>query len=250
MEEAIYAIPVAAGAFMAGLTGLGFGLVAMALLALLVTDMERGAAVITAAALVVTLALAWRARVNGPVRWREVARVGAGMAVGIPLGYVLIAQLGQDPIYRVLLGVVLLGMAVFGWHGVHPTRPIGTRWAVPAGFAGGVLSGAFVSGGPPLAIYLYSRRPDDSRTMIATLQIAFALATLLRFVPQGLRGLALDRHVLLGLAWSAPAGLLALAAGYGLSRRINPASFKAITYALIVLMGLLAAIQGLLQMLR
>lgn len=61
-------------------------------------------------------------------------------------------------------------------------RAVLPKWmALPIGAISGIITGAFVSGGPPLILFLYSQ-VRDPREMKATVQALFILSTTYRLI--------------------------------------------------------------------
>jgi uncharacterized protein len=247
-ELFVLALPVLISAFVLGLTGFGFGLVGIGVAALLIEDMEQAAAVLTMTATLVVAVLAWRASRHGAIRWREVLMLLLFTSISQPLGYAFIAWAGDRPVFRISLGLVLIVFALMGWRGARTTRPIARRWAPPLGLLSGFISGAFVSGGPPLVVYLYSREPADPRRMVASLQMLFLCNCLVRMAICAWRGYLSDPATMTAVGLALPGGLLALFAGYGLSRRLPPQLFVSLAYGLVLIMGVLAIVRALPQL--
>jgi uncharacterized membrane protein YfcA len=134
--------------------------------------------------------------------------------VGTALGVTLLVNLPRAA-GMLLLGVFVLGFAIFTLlpHARH--RIISPAWAWVAGFAGGITSTVFGAGGPPYAIYLSQRglTKDEFR---ATLGLATLTSISLRLVAFLLTGLLLDVDIWLKAIAVVPACLI----GIWVARRI------------------------------
>jgi uncharacterized membrane protein YfcA len=164
--------------FVQGLTGFGFGMVAMGLLPAVIGLGEAQAV----ATLTGIAACATRTTVSlEHVRWRaNAAGLWLGTAIGVPLGFMLHTSLDHDLVLR-LLGLticllVMFEMLVARRYAVRLPEWMG--WGV--GLFSGSLSGAFNVGGPPLVAYIYDR-PWTKDEQVATLNGVFIASGLVRF---------------------------------------------------------------------
>ena len=169
---------LALAGFVQGLTGFGFGLVAMALLPALL-GLDQAQAVATVMGLVTVAAMTGMTLRD--VRWSSVGPLALGSAVGVPLGFVSLTALPQSLMVRMLglsICLVVLFEGVLS-RGGCVRLPCRAAWWV--GVASGTLSGAFNIGGPPLVAYIYGR-PWPKEQQVATLSGVFLASGLLRLV--------------------------------------------------------------------
>lgn len=229
---------VVAAAFVQGYASFGFGIVAMALMAFLPIDIERGSTVTTLAGVVMLITLLAISCRDHPVRWRFVPWILLGAVVGSPLGYAFIVYQGDAPLFGTALGVVLLGFAFQGlWRAGSEVLRAWPRWLeLPVGLANGFLGGAFVTGGPPVVLYLTSR-VHDPREMKATIQLIFLGGMLIRLAVIGGGPIGLDAEVLGTAGIAIPVVLLAIVVGHRLSQRAGVAAFKRVIFVLIGIAG-------------
>ena len=233
---------IAVAAFVQGYAGFGIGIVSITLLAFLPRGMAGLTAVISLCATVAILLLLRLSHAERGVDWASAWRLIAGAAVGMPLGYWFIHAFGDRPVFRIALGAALLAFAGNGLFGRRVQRKL-PRWVgVPAGVCSGFLSGAFVSGGPPVVIYLYSRT-DDPRDMKATIQFVFLANLAYRHTAIALTG-DYTISVLALAAWAAPVGAIALYLGHRLSRRGSVALFRKVVFTLIALFGVVLIVRA------
>ena len=236
----LVAAAVTVAAFVQGYAGFGFGIVAMALLAFLPVDMERAAAAANAVGVIqlgTLLAITWR---RHGVAWRPALVIALGAATGLPLGYAFIVTYGDAPLFGLCLGLVLLAFALQGLVALRrslATRPW-PRWlAFPVGLASGLLGGAFVSGGPPVVLYLTSR-VEDPRAMKATIQLVFLIGMCLRLALVGGGPVGFDRSLLLAAVVALAPVMLAIVVGHRLSQRAGVATFRRVVFGLIGVAGI------------
>ncbi len=224
-------------AFTQGFSGFGLGILMMAGLTPFVPDAERLSVVATLCGLVTMFTLMGAERGRAPIDWKGVGWLFIGVVPGLPLGYFLVLATGDQPIFSLFLGLVLLVFAANGLFRPKLHRLPG--WAgVPMGVVSGFISGGFASGGPPLVLYLYARTPDP-RMAKSSLQVIFILAVFVRLAWVEGAGPGLTGEVLGWAGGLVLAAVLASFAGNRLSRRVSAARFTQVVYALIGLGGLI-----------
>ena len=148
--------------FTQGATGFGFGLVVMSVLPH-VLDVREAVPLVSVYGLVLTIVMLWRYRAW--ISPRRFLPVLAGVAVGTPLGALYLRSI--DP--RVVTGTLGAFLLVYattsllaerGRGDAAPEVRIGRRWGPVAGLLGGLLGGAFNTGGPPIIVYATARGWD------------------------------------------------------------------------------------------
>lgn len=230
-------------ALVQGFAGYGYGIVAVALLAFLPLPMERLTAVISFTALATLVMLLLLARGHGRIDWRQSGFLLLGCGLGTPLGYGFIAILGDRPVFRWVLGLYLVAA---GLHGLRQrtSRPWPEWVALPAGVFSGFLGGAFVTGGPPILLYLYGRAADP-RQMEATVQVVFLGCLLLRLLLMRTNASLWEPALLQPTLLICLPILAALALGHYVSRLVPKRRFAIAVNVSIVLLGILVGWQAL-----
>lgn len=193
--------------------GFGSGLIALGLLAFFLPSVQDLVVVILLVALPAELFVAWKARRQ--IAWREVALVGAGILAGVPLGTWVLRD-GRSGFLFVLLGVFLVATGLVFLALPAGRRVAWPRWtAPPAGLAGGVLSGMFGTGGPPLIIY-YRLAGAEKTAFRGNLMAIWMLVSLVRLPSYGLAGLLTVPRL-----WSGALLLPAVVLGGWIGHRIH-----------------------------
>ncbi len=216
-------------------SALGFGdaLIAMPLLALVVSMRVATPLVAFAASTIaVTILLrGWR-RVDAGAAWRLIVSSLAGIPVGL---YFL--KTAPEPLIKAALGALLIAFGLYNL--VMPKMPSlrSEKLAYAFGMIGGILGGAYNMNGPPVVVYATLREwPPDS----------FRLTLQAYFLPTG--GLILISHGLAGLwtptvlhlyAYALPVILLAILLGGKASKHVSAGQFNRVVYACLVVMGAL-----------
>lgn len=224
----VVAVAVGIAALVQVLSGFGFALLAVPLMALAVPTREA-VVVSTLLGAGVSTWQAWHLR-RHTVRVLARRLVGAAY-LGMPLGLLIFVSV-DDSILRLLLGVaVLVAVGLLIVRVDLSSAPRSLDYA--AGFVSGVLNTSLSTNGPPLAFTLQARRlaPDAFR---ATINTVFALSNVLGvslFVAAG----KVDRDGLLAALIAVPALFLGQVIGLPLRRFVSPERFRVMVILLLVL---------------
>ncbi len=192
MNIALIIVVVCLAGFTQGMTGFGFGLVAMPLL-LLVMNLKEAAALTVLLNLLVCSMTFFSTRSH--YSFRQGLSLVIGTCLGVPLGVYALVRVDELLLLRVL-GAAMVLMAVNELvlgrgRAVH----LSPRFGLPFGLLSGGLSGAFGMGGPPAVAFVYSQ-PWTKEQIVALLQVVFGLSAVLRLLLLGSAGL-LARPLLL-----------------------------------------------------
>ena len=199
------------GALIFGITGFGAALVTIPLATHLV-PLKFALALFV----IVDLAAAVSVGLENPrnaVR-REWTRLVPMILAGTAAGVTLLVNLPRA-VGMLLLGIFVIGFALYTLRPRATQRIVSSGWAWAAGFAGGITSTLFGAGGPPYAIYL-SQRGLTKEQFRATLGLATLTSISVRLVAFVLTGLLLDAKVWLTALAAVPGCLL----GIWIARRI------------------------------
>ena len=221
------------GALIRATFGFGDALIAMPLLALVVS-LQIASPVVAFLSIIIgitILILNW-SKVDFKTAWRLIL----SSAVGIPVGLYFLKTIPEQYI-KALLGVVLVLFG--GYNLIRPKLPAckGNWLAYVMGFLGGVFGGAYNANGPPVIIYgrLAHWEPDRFK---ATLQSYFMPTAAFIFIGHGLSG-SWTREVLTLFGYTFPVIMAAIILGTWISKKITPGLFDRLVYMAIIGMGLL-----------
>jgi uncharacterized membrane protein YfcA len=164
--------------------------------------------------------------------WRELGRLLLPAALGIALGSTVLVRLPRE-LALVSLGVFVIAYAAYTLAGTRAWRAVRTRWAVPAGIAGGVFSALFGTGGPIYMAYLASRI-EESKQLRATSSLMVGIAVVMRAVAFALTPLWLQPGMPGLVVLLVPCMLAGYALGSRLHIRLAGAALrKAIAWVLL-----------------
>ncbi len=215
-------------------TGFGLALVSMPLLVPLL-GLQVATPLVAIVAVVAELLLLLRYRAD--LNLRAVSRLTAAALLGVPLGIVALRQVDEG-IVTVLLGVIILGYALYALFGPPLPALSHPGWAYGFGFFSGILGGAYNAVGPPVIIYGNCRRwpPAEFKSNLQGFFLVNSIFILGGHILSGNFTAVVGQHALIAV----PAILLAVLLGFRLDRHLNPERFRRIV--LFVLLGLGASL--------
>jgi uncharacterized protein len=228
----IVAAAVLGAALVQAVTGFGFGLLSVPVMTLAI-DVKVAVVVSSFVGATVTTWQAWAMR--GERDKALVKRMIIPAYLGMPIG-LLIYVVVADDVLRVMLGVAVLAAVVLL---VAPVPiPVGAPLDIGAGFISGVLNSSLSTNGPPLVFALHARNLAP-HTFRATISMIFSLSNvvgLTLFVVAG----KVNRDGLVAAAVALPAMGIGQLLGLPLRRRVDPARFRVLTLALLVVAAISA----------
>lgn len=220
-------------AFLGGMTGFGYNLIATPLLMLLGAHPATAVAINLAIALITRVAVMFRLR--SYIRWRRAVPLTAGSVPGLLVGAVASGAIDPTSIRIVAGSLVIVVAPLLLIRRPSPGDKSPVQYAM-SGLAGGVLGTSTSLNGVPVALTL-SADEHDQRSFIADLAVFFVLSNLIGLVILGFRdGVALETVGL--LAWWLPGALLANWLGTTVGSRISPKIFWLITCVLVIAAGI------------
>ena len=224
---------VAAAAVAQGLSGFGFSLVSIPLLALVV---PVKAAIVGGAVLGLVQSGLVVARDHPHVEWRSAGILIVAALAGMPIGLVVITSVRPEPL-QVAIAVTVLVFTVLLWRRARlPTDSLPAE--VGVGLTSGMLSTSTGMSGPPLVIALQARGipPSAFRATLATVFTSGSALSLLLFWSQGLVTADALRVAAAGL----PGLLVGILLGEVAFRRVDHERFRSIVLVLLVASAVLA----------
>ena len=219
-----------------GFMGLGFGIIALAGMGLTSWNLERTAASLNIVIPLLLLSVIFAGRKDFKIDTKIAFTVILGELGGVPLGYWCLATFGARPIFTLFLGIALVAMVLDQVIRPRFDQPLSLPVGFLAGLIGGVLTGAFTSGGPVVALFLYSRyrHPADAK---GTLQLIFMGAILYRLVNIQFLGGGFTLDVLMLSAVILPLVLVFPWLGHRLARNASSRLFARVVFGFIGLIG-------------
>ncbi len=230
------AAALAAG-LLQGLTGLGSSILFVSLLVLAGEGLLSSSVVASFMCLAVQMVIMHRLHrhLAMPSMW---ALVGA-MAAGVPLGLWMLATFGAAEWMQRVFGGFVVAAAI--WLLLGPVRPHTVSrpqhlLGAGAGLVSGLACGLFNTGGPPAALYVYSR-PIPFDTAKVAVQWLFTGMVVYRIALLTAQGIVTQEAALRGV-FAAPLAGAGAYAGLKLAEQIHPDRLRRTVYAILVVIGL------------
>jgi hypothetical protein len=221
---------VAVAAATQSVTGFGFALVVVPIVAAL-TDPKTAVVMMTAVGVPMSL---WNT-----VRWRrdlqvrEAITVTIAALVGMPLGLWILVHTDERTL-RLLIGVVILVMTAWLWRGLR--LPRGRPTEITAGAVSGALATSTGTSGPPLVI-AYQAVGMTAKPFRATLAATFFVEGVAALAVFWSRGLVTSDVRTLTLV-SIPAMVIGVLAGDRAAHRFHGERFRPAVLLMLVASGL------------
>jgi uncharacterized membrane protein YfcA len=219
-------------AFLAqGITGFGSGLIGMSLL-ISVIDVQIAAPLFALVALTGEFISLVRFREH--LKFSAVWRLAVPSMLAIPVG-ILLAQRVADYWVLLILGIILVSYGSYSLLVPRLPELRHPNWAFPFGFVGGLLSGAYNTGGPPVVIYgnLARWEAKDYKSSLQGYFITNSLLVSLVHLRTGHITADVQHGVLLAL----PAMLIGLVVGWRVERYFSPTVFRRMVMILLIVIG-------------
>ena len=238
-----FGLIVAFSSFAQGFMGLGFGIIAIAGVTFIPWDLERASVAINLLLVVLNCTIIWAGRRDFRINWRLVGLVLSGELIGVPLGYLFILKFGNQPVFRVALGLVLIGFAANELFRPKIRKGLPASVGFGAGVLGGFLAGGFTAAGPPLALFIYSRhdKPEEAK---GTLQVLFMAATIWRLFNIIAYGKGVSTQIMEIAALALPLVVVFAVVGHWFTRRVPSNLFVKIVYTFIGLAGVMNIVRA------
>ncbi|HEY7177311.1 MAG TPA: sulfite exporter TauE/SafE family protein [Micromonosporaceae bacterium] len=229
----IIAIAAAAQA----ITGFGFALLAVPLLAIV---MPVNAAVVVGSLASLAMSVGTAIREHAHVRWRTSAIIFAVAVVGMPIGLYLLIVLPGTAL-TAIVGFAVLGSTWLVWR--RPVLPEGRTTLGAVGLLVGVLTTSTGTNGPPLVAAFQSLGYDKRafRATIATTFVGCGIVSVGFFA----FGHQITRLVLEALLIGIPGGFVGWWAGDHLFRRLNAEVFRVVLLVALTAAALATVVRAI-----
>jgi len=216
------------------LFGFGSGLISVGILDLVFPDIRDVVVLLLLVNLPAEIWVTWKTRLE--IRWRPIAALGVGIAVGIPLG-ALVLRHGEPGFILTALGwfLVVVGIVFLRLPAAGKRSP--QTWAAPpTGLVSGLLTGLFGTGGPPLIIWYHLSSPHKA-AFRGNLMTIFLLMTFVRVPTYAATGMITIERIA-SMVVVMPAVLLGGWLGHRMHVEISEILFRRLVSGLLVVLGL------------
>lgn len=232
MPDFIY-IPgiILLAAFLQGLTGFGFALIALPLLGFFI-DIKLSVPLMQLLAVIVSLYLSLRLRKN--IHLKSIYILMAATLPGIPLGTYALKNLSTQWL-SIGIGALMVLFTSYMLLLKPRQRPLGAPVTALAGFLCGALSASIGAGGPPVIVYT-TLQPWNKDRAKGTLAFYFSLAGLCTIAAHAFTGMITGR-VLALYAQSLPSLIAGIWLGTAAYKRLSDQGYRKLAFIVVFLLG-------------
>ncbi|MDH7481045.1 MAG: sulfite exporter TauE/SafE family protein [Armatimonadota bacterium] len=226
-----------------GITGFGCTVLALPFITLLL-GLQTAVPMLVINAWVLTVYITWESRQK--IVWSEYARIFILAALGLPIGMWMSSRLPEDILKFILAGFMIL----VGIHGlwkqtakqrnnptVNPTTRFLSSLLLPIG---GLIHGAFGSGGPLAVIYATQTLTDKTAFRGTLCAVWVTLNTII--VSRWIVTKSLNAHILKVAAFALPFTVIGMIMGNHWHYRMDEILFRKLVYTVLVLAGITLAL--------
>jgi len=228
-----------------GITGFGSTVLALPFAAMIL-GLDKAVPVLAVHTLLLTIyvvAVSWK-----HIVWKEFGFIALYVFIGLPIGYLLFKNL-DDTYLKVLLALFMIGVGI---NGVRMTRQSRRQTATSTVasteppkkshpmrfilFLGGIVHGAFATGGPFVVIYASKALKEKALFRVSICLLWLCMNTVLSvvWIIDGVWTQETNSLLLVSL----PFLLLGIGIGDYLHHRVNEYVFRLIVYGMLVASGL------------
>jgi uncharacterized membrane protein YfcA len=154
--------------------------------------------------------------------------------VGVVVGVFALGSLDRDLMVRAL-GLTIVAISLWNLRAPNLQRGEAPLWDGVTGLVGGLLGGAFNTGGPAIVAHLY-RRADPPQALKATNQLIFFCMGLMRLPTASAQG-QIPSSIWIEAGLVVPLLVAGILAGIRLGRRVRADQFRRICWLALGAMG-------------
>ena len=186
------------------------------------------------------------------ILWKEFLFILLWAGLGVPVGMWILDYLPAG-ILCVILGIFMIFVGIRGVKSTcssqqMPSGKVKRTWLMKALlFTGGVIQGAFGSGGPFVVIYA-ARALPEKRVFRVTLSLLWLTTNGSRIIYWLGNGELFNAEMGNALLWSFPVMLAGVILGDYLHNKVSERNFKIGVYAVLVIAGAFMAVTNLLKL--
>lgn len=224
-----------------GITGFGSTVLALPF-AVMLLDMDKAVPVLATQTLLLTMYViiaSWK-----HIVWKEFGFIALYVFIGLPIGYILFKNMNATYL-KGILSLFMIGVGIYGFRMTRRNRHVTVASTEPVKksrlmrfilFLGGVLHGAFATGGPFVVIYASKALKDKTlfRVSICLLWLCMNTVLLIIWIVDGVWTQETTKLLVVSL----PFLLLGIVVGDYLHHRVNEYIFRLIVYGVLFASGL------------
>ncbi len=239
MNTALALAILFAGAFLQGLTGFGYSLFSLPLLALLM-PVSAAVPILCLTSIFLNLSVFIKARKS--LDLKRILPLLISGAIALPAG-VWLLKTADEPVIKISVGIIVILSSLIYLSGFRVTVRREKLAMVPVGFLSGLLNGATTFSGPPVILFFANQRvaKHQFRSSLATY---FMLLNILA-VPAFIAGGLLTGEGALKTLYLFPAVILGVLLGIRMADVVSEEKFRFVALNALGILGAFSVISGL-----
>ncbi len=239
MNTALALAILFAGAFLQGLTGFGYSLFSLPLLALLM-PVSAAVPMLCLTSIFLNLSVFIKARKN--LDLKRILPLLISGAVALPAG-VWLLKIADESVLKISVGIIVILSSLIYLSGFRVTVRREKLAMVPVGFLSGLLNGATTFSGPPVILFFANQRVAKHQFR-ASLATYFLLLNILA-VPAFIAGGLLTGEGALKTLYLFPAVILGVLLGIRMADVVSEERFRFVALIALGILGAFSVISGL-----
>lgn len=237
-----------------GITGFGCTVIALPFMTL-VLGLKTSVQLLCLQALIMAIfivARSWRS-----IKLKEFLYIVLFVGLGMPIGMLMFSKM-SPVVLSVILGMFMIGVGIHGtnatWKSkacIENMQPSGKKsWFMSfILFLGGIIHGAFGTGGPFVVIYA-SRVLIDKSLFRVTLSLLWLVLNSIRLVGYAQGGMFSDNEIMKAFYWNMPFLLVGVFLGDWLHRKSNALYFRLCLYIVLSIAGSVMFLSNLFKLIN
>jgi len=225
-------IVITAG-FLQGLTGFGFGLIALPLLSLFI-PFKTIVPLTLMLSLFITLILSVQLR--SAINRQTVAILFVATLPGIPVGIYLLKHVPSEYL-AIFVGILMVSFTSYQMLATPRPMKLGLHFTLGAGLTSGILTGSLSTGGPPVIIYS-AMQPWTKDQTKATLASYFFISGCAGLIAHFFSGI-ITQSVLTHFIYLFPAMIVGISTGTMAYKRLSDHGYRRLAIIFVFLLGIM-----------
>lgn len=233
LEITYLAAIVAVAGFLQGLTGFGFGLIALPLLSLFL-PIKTIIPLVILLSLLINLTLSIQLR--NAIRIKTITILFIGTLPGIPVGIYLLKHVPPQHL-ALFVGILMVSFTLYLLFGKPKPKTLGLPTTLGAGLFSGILTGSISTGGPPVIIYTAVQpwTKDQAKATLASYFLISGTAAILAHAYTGI----VTTEVMAYFGYAFPALILGIFSGIVAYKHITDRGYRRLAIMLVLLLGIM-----------
>lgn len=232
-----------------GITGFGCTVIALPFLTL-VLGIKTSVQLLCLQAVIMAIYIVSRSWKS--IQWKEFLFIVICVGLGMPIGMTLFRKMSPVGLC-IILACFMIGVGIHGLimslKAKLAAKPVKKSWYMSLIlFCGGIIHGAFGTGGPFVVIYASKALPDKSLFRV-TLSMLWLTVNGIRLIEFGRNGLFSNAEIMHVFWWNLPFMVVGIVIGDWLHHKTNALTFRLCLYGVLAIAGCVMLISNIIKLL-